>query len=222
MRTTRSAALALAFLVAALPLLAQDDPKAKKAELRECEWYPLALGTKWTYEGNGMTIRVRVAEHEVIQGLLCARLETEAGQGASSEHIAVKEDGVYRVAYNGVRIKPPLCILKLPAKKGESWKVKSKQLSFVTKGTFTSDEEDDVDVGAGTFKTVKVTADMNAAGQDMTAVTWFASGEGIVKEEFSVGGQQSFSMELKSFKKGDGKAPADDDADDDEKKQEKR
>jgi hypothetical protein len=250
MRLIRFAALSLFVFGLALPLAAQDDddekpapkkdekkdddkkdektdkklPEVTKEQLAGCEYFPLAVGTTWTFDLNGQKVTITVAEHEKKAGILCARLETTTAQGASgSEHMTVMEDGVYRVAYNGVKIDPPIRILKLPPKKGDEWKVKCKQGEISIKGKYSLDEEDDVDVPAGTFKTIKATGEVTAAGQEIESVCWYAKGKGMVKQEVKLAGQ-TLTFELKKFKKGTGKAAGDEDEkkDKDDKKDEKK
>src|SRR5581483_6929122 len=86
----------------------KDDAKKDDEKLLESEYYPLAVGTEWTYDMHGGKVKVVVVEHEKFKGTLCARIEsTPSGGETSSEHITIKEDGVYRCAYNGVKIDPP-------------------------------------------------------------------------------------------------------------------
>ena len=39
------------------------------------------------------------------------------------EHVAIKEDGVYRCGFGGKKADPPLLFLKLPAEKDQTWNV---------------------------------------------------------------------------------------------------
>lgn len=39
------------------------------------------------------------------------------------EHIGVTADGVFRYTANGKVYDPPLCLLKLPVRKGETWRI---------------------------------------------------------------------------------------------------
>jgi hypothetical protein len=223
MRLVRFAAFALVF-AATLPLSADEE------KIPENEYYPLAVGTTWTYEaGGGQTVKVKVAEHEKIRGTLCARFETSFPGNTVSEHITIKEDGVYRHSYAGVKIDPPVRFMKLPIKKGDTWKVESKQGEQELKGKFTVDEESDVDVPAGTFdKTVKIsgkfTVKVEGANQEFETTCWYAKGRGLIKQEFNSGGQ-IYTIELKKFTKGSGKADEekkDDEKKDDDKKDEKK
>jgi hypothetical protein len=189
-----------------------EDKPRKATKLADCEYYPLAVGTTWVYEVNGQLAKMRVVEHEEVRGVLCARLENEVnGTTVATEHLSVKEDGVYRHSYNGTKIDPPLLFMKLPFKKGATWKVKSKQSALTISGTLTWDEEDDVDVPLGTFKTVVVKGEFETAGQTFTSTSWFVKGKGLIKQTMDLGGGNAVNLELKKFKLGEGKVVEDED-----------
>jgi hypothetical protein len=222
MKVFRAAALVLLIGSGAVYPLRADD---EKIELKASEWYPLAVGTTWRYKVGDQKLKITVAAHEKVGDVPCARLETTnaAGAIAGTEHVTIKEDGVYRLTYNGTKITPPLCFLKLPPKKGTQWKVKSKEGEAVTKGTFTLDEEDDVEVPAGTYKTIVSKGDMTAGDKALTVTFYFASGIGMVKQEIAAGGQV-LAVELAKFEaagsapKPPGDAKKGDDKKDGEKK----
>src|SRR5206468_2595284 len=116
------------------------------------EYFPLKVGTTWTYETNGQEIEMTVAKHEKFGDVTCARLETKLnGKVLASEHVTVQKDGVYRHAIQGQAIKPPIRILKLPCKAGDTWKVESKAGNEALKVEFTL-EQGEVKVPAGKYK----------------------------------------------------------------------
>jgi hypothetical protein len=201
MRTFRVAALALLVAAAAAYPLRADD----KVVLKDCEWYPLAVGTTWTYKVGEQERKITVSAHEMVGDIPCARLDSSGADGKGTEDVTVKDDGVYRVSSNGVKLVPPLCLLKLPAKTGTRWKVKYKEGALSVKGTFTIDDEDDVEVPAGTYKTTVIArGDMIAGENALTIAYYFASGVGMVKQEVIHGGKV-VSIDLAKFKKADDK-----------------
>jgi hypothetical protein len=97
---------------------------------------------------------------------------------------------------------PPILILKLPPKKGESFSVDSKAGGKNYKGVFKIAEED-VTVPAGTYKgAVRVTSqDLEADGLRPTITTWYAEKVGMVKQVIAEGGQ-TITIELEKFTPG--------------------
>ena|GEM_PF-494963 len=196
-----------------------DDSSPKITEIKDSEYYPLKLGTKWTYLVNGQKVTVAVAEYEKVGGTVCARLETSVnGTVSATEHVGIKDDGVCRSRYNGSKIDPPLCFLKLPPKDGTKWKVKSKQGTATIKGDFEEGEEK-VEVAAGEYKTFTSKSECEVvAGETtitMTITYYFAKGVGMVKQEVESNGATT-TLELKKF------TPGKDAKKDDEKKDEKK
>src|SRR5262245_57375242 len=105
-------ALTMALVAGPVGLWAQE-------KIAESPYYPLKVGTAWHYRAGDKKTIVRVVKHEKVGDTLCALLETERdGTVGAREHIGVKEDGIYRFTGDGVRAEPPVCVLKLPPKKG--------------------------------------------------------------------------------------------------------
>src|SRR5262245_55780639 len=112
-------ALALLFTPAAT-LLSQD-------KVKESEYYPLKVGTTWGGRAAGAAATVRAAKQEKVGDVLCSLLETEAGgKVVATEHVAVGDDGLYRYTMLGQKVDPAVRFLKLPPKKGDTWRVASK------------------------------------------------------------------------------------------------
>src|SRR5438067_555865 len=91
-------ALSLMFAIAR----AADD------KLAESPYYPLKVGNTWHYKAGEAKIVFKVAKYEEFEKQLCARLETSVGDKVVAvEHVAVKDDGVYRHAYSNTKVDPP-------------------------------------------------------------------------------------------------------------------
>ena len=114
----------------------------------------------------------------------------------------MNEKGIFRHRYNGVEITPPICLLKFPIKKNDSWKTESVTGKEKVKMACKSDEEE-IEVPAGKFKTVKVVLDAEVvdAGIIVSTTYWFASRTGIVKQHVNINGMQ-FSILLEKFEEG--------------------
>ena len=180
----------------AAPVGAQDEPMSS-------DFYPLRKGTTWTYKvSDTMTLVTQVTVHEKVGKDVCAKLETKLnGETVATEHIAVRENGIFRVKVGDKEVNPPLCFLKLPFKKEENkWEVKSTIGNETVSGTFESAEKK-VD-----FKDMKEINGLEVKGKDLTAngqkinLTYlFAEKFGIVKQTANLGGA-NVTLDLTEFK----------------------
>lgn len=183
----------LALLLTAFPAWGQEKWK-------DSPYYPLAVGTRYTYRSGDRTVINEVVKHEKIGDVLCALVESRLegptlgaevkGKVVASEHVAVADDGLYRHAFGGQKIEPPLCFLKLPPKAGESWTVKVAIGGMTAEGKYETAEEE-VEVPAGTFKTlVARTRDFKAAEVTLSTDLHFVRDVGLVKQTLVVNGQE--------------------------------
>jgi len=192
-------------LVAATVLPAQDTTK-----LAETPYYPLQVGTTWHYKSGDAAFTIRVARHEKVGDVLCARLEVNRdGKVVAWQHLRVTADGVYShdltEQSSGKAVtqtpKPPMLLLKLPAKKGDTWKVDSKADGKTFRGTFKIDEQK-VKVAAGDYETVRVTSeDVEVNALKPTITTYYAKGVGMVKQTIRIG-EVKTEIELEKFEAG--------------------
>ena len=153
------------------------------------EYYPLKVGTQWTYEIGTVQVTMRVAKHEKVGDVMCGVVESSVdGKVVATEHISAGENGVFRHTFNGQKASEPLCILKLPAKKDQTWAFNAKIANETVKGTFKSGEEE-ITVPAGKYKTVTAfTTECEINGNKAEFKYWFAPGVGVVKQTMSIGG----------------------------------
>jgi len=165
-------------------------------------YFPLKVGTTWEYLSGGKTIVLKVAAHEQIDGQTCARLETDSG-GRVTEHLTVKEDGIYRVRANGQDLKPPVLVLKLPPAKGDSWSVDSAVQNFALKGKLIMGEEK-LTVGQAEYATFSVkSSEMTMGGQGVSMESWYAKDIGMVKQHFRLpAADYDVVLELTKFSAG--------------------
>lgn len=104
---------------------------------------------------------------------------------------------------------PPQTILKFPLEKGKSWKWEG-TVNKVFKGSviYTVDGMEEVDVPAGKFKAVKITAKAEFSGPDgktqkSGASQWFVKGIGPVKTEAVIlmnDKEEKIVSEMKAYK----------------------
>jgi hypothetical protein len=193
---------------------------AAEDKLTETPFYPLPVGTTWHYKAGEGQFTIRVAKHEKVGDTLCARLEvTRDGKVIGVQHLAVTADGVYchDLTYRAPKgdsatgkdgehdvtqtPKPPILMLKLPPKKGDSWKVDSKGDGKSFRGAFQIDEKE-VKMQDRTYKTVCVTSqDLEVNGLKPTITTYYANGTGMVKQVIQEGNVTT-TIELEKFEAG--------------------
>ncbi len=173
-------------------------------KMTETPYFPLQVGNTWHYKTGDIKFTQKVIKIDTIDGVPCARLETLQADGRTiaTEHLSVKDDGVYRVTLEGKRAEPPVLFLKLPPMKGVTWTIESKVGGKTVKCTFKSDEEE-VKVPAGTYQAITVsTPDLEVNGQKAACTFYFAKDVGMVKQVIEVTGQKKVEIELEKFEPG--------------------
>ena len=195
---TRFAALWI--LMLAVPLCAAP------AERDTPDYYPLKAGTTWEYkvitaQGTG-TVTNTIAKIEKIDGKPLARLECEArGQVVASEHLTSTDKGIFRHRFNGIDFSPPVCLVKLPVKEGETWETEVKAGKATNKIACKVMGNEEVTVGSGKYKALKTSVEVEENGQKVLSTYWFAANVGIVKQVIEIG-PTKYTMELEKFKMG--------------------
>jgi hypothetical protein len=186
-------------------------PEAAAAEaskaLDECAQYPLNVGREWSFWAGPLELIERVARHEKVGDELCARIETEFnGKIVSFEHVAVRADGIYRVAVAGRPIEPPLRFLKLPVQAGDTWKIDSSIAGEPIKGDFKTSEAK-LKIGDDEFSTVVVAGrNFKAANATLSFTYYFAPGIGKVRQVIVVNDMET-TLEMKAIPVQDEPAP---------------
>lgn len=167
------------------------------------DYYPLKVGTKWHYQiqvGKQTIPAVSIArEEETINQVKLVRLECEIdGKLAATEHLASTPEGIFRHRYNGLKCEPPLHILRLPVKKGETWR--SDLVVGPERGSFSAvTDMAKVEVPAGQYDAVTVRTMVKMPnGSIIITKYWFAAGVGIVKQEV-IDGSTKVVINLEKF-----------------------
>lgn len=203
----------------AVPLLAlQVGELAAQDKIKETPYYPLKVGTTWHYRAGDSKFVVHVVRHEKVGGTRCALLETiRDGEVVGSEHLAVADNGVYRHDLTSPlgqldprshakrerekktqTLKPPMLILKLPPKNGDSWRVDCKSDGTTCRGSFQVSEQE-ITVPAGTYKTFRVDSqDLEVNSLKPHLTMFFAAGVGMVKQIIEMG-EAKIAIELEKF-----------------------
>ena len=148
-------------------VLATAHPGASQVALDKNtlhDYYPLKVGTKWTYDidtgtdQNKLQAMNQIAKIETIDGKSLARLETIVnGTVVASEHLSSTPEGIFRHRVNGVEVVPPVCILKYPFKERESWEAAPTIGPQHLKMSFRSILGGELTSSTGKYQTVSVT-----------------------------------------------------------------
>jgi hypothetical protein len=186
-------------------LLGLSRAPAADDKIKESSYYPLKVGTKWTYKAGGSMFVIQVAKHEKIGDVVCGVLETaKDGNVIATEHVGVTGDGIYRYSVAGQKPDNPFRILKLPPKKGDSWKVEAKVGGQVFNGSFKLDEAE-ITVPAGKYKTFAAASDgfqLDDGNGNQIKISfkfWFAEKVGLVKQTIQVADKPELVIELEKF-----------------------
>jgi hypothetical protein len=212
-----AAALSLVFLMSDLqgqdkgkskePEKGQDKAAEKKAEAAapasDANYFPIKVGTSWEYASGSKRVTVKVAAHEKVADVMCARLETSTDVGVLTEHVAVKSDGVYKLRANGQTIEPPLLMLKLPLKKGDTWSVRSEVQGYVISGKYTVSEEK-ISIEKIDYTTLCVkSSELVLAGRATVLEDFYAPEIGLVRKSLKIpDGQVDLVLELVKYTPG--------------------
>ncbi|QEL17593.1 hypothetical protein [Limnoglobus roseus] len=201
---------ALVTLVVLTPL-AVAAPPPKAADEKAGLYYPTTVGTKWVLEtkAGDATTESTVTVTGVVEKDGVFRVTTEtvrataaaAGPRATAVTHEVSAAGLATVARAGAELKIPQPLLKLPAKKGDTWGVGNGPAAGGM--TYTVGEPVEVEVPAGKFKAIPVerTESGAAGGTPFTSTLWYAPGVGLVKSVVKLRDQERTTV-LKSFTLG--------------------
>jgi hypothetical protein len=181
--------------------LAAPAPKGKPAAY----YHPTKEGDTQVYEsrsGDSVSEYTTVVKKvEAADGRLKVTIEREmaAGKGLPTT-LEVSAAGVYRPAA-GKDGGDPVPVLKLPAKVGDSWSPPLSGKSNVVMTYTVAAVDEEVEVPAGKFKTIRVQAAANLGGKEAKMTYWYAPGVGLVKSSTDTGGPERIVV-LKAFKPG--------------------
>jgi hypothetical protein len=170
------------------------------------DYYPLKVGTKWHYQATGpigmnKVFVTKVVKIEKIDGQPLVYVEAyRGGTVVANEHMSQTARGVFRHRVNGLRCSPPVCLLKFPLKKGDSWETKTKVGENTVTFTCRAGNEE-VKVPAGKYKAITVRLECKIGDNKIVTTYWFAPGVGMVKQIATVGTME-ITLELEKFEAG--------------------
>jgi hypothetical protein len=185
----------LALLIAAPIIVAQPPKDGEKALL----YFPVKEGTKLVMErsttggvaaGQVTEVVDVVKKVEAKDGKFRVTFERESkGKGMQTVY-EVSDKGVAKMTAKRKDLAEPAFVLKLPAKKGDTWTAAGV--------SYTTGEVEEVEVPAGKYKAVPVTSEFDFGDQKVKTTTWFAPEVGIVKTLSVTNGIESKQV-LKTF-----------------------
>jgi hypothetical protein len=171
------------------------------------DYYPLKVETKWHYRvSSGVQEPVevvnRIAKIEKIDDQSLARLEcSRDGNVTATEHLASTSKGVFRHRTNGIESSPPICLLRYPVKKDDSWNIETTVGEEKGKITCTVlDDKAEIEVPAGKYTAVCVKVEIKTKDKELSTTYWFAAGVGMVKQTLELG-ITSVKLELEKVEK---------------------
>ena len=189
------------------------------------EYYPLAIGTKWTYRMTDLKtptsksdpkryVQIEVErtemyldkksdkDNKVVENKYTGYLlKSTSGDKVTRDHVVVMPDGVYRVYAADTPITPPLPFFKLGLEKGKnSWPADSTSGNTNLKGTFTISNAGVV-VPLSDYKAILVSYRSDKMGDDRIEIDyWFVKDVGMVKQRIRTKSHEVM-LELERFDK---------------------
>ena len=194
---------AIGFLLVLTIGFASAAQQAETDKEKTPDYYPLKPGTRWVYqvEANGKKVQLtnQISKLETIDGKSLALVESSVnGSITATEHLTTTDKGIFRNRTNGVEISPPICLLKYPVTKGETWESEATLGNQQMKVKSKSVDIAEVTVPAGKYKAVRVDVEISVAGLNASFSYWFAPDVGVVKQTTDLGGSK-ISAELEKY-----------------------
>ncbi len=168
---------------------------------KDSPYYPLKVGSQWTYQAGEKKVLLRVARvGEKVGDTACAVLEQRRDGLTISEHVAVKEDGLYRLKAMTLVMDPPMCFLKVPPKGEKTWKFDGKIGPIPMKASFTQTQAE-VAVPAGKYMALMVTGEIHQEKNKLEITSYYAKGVGLVKQVQKFAGKELI-LQLEKYEEG--------------------
>ncbi len=191
----------------------------------QSEFYPLKIGTRWTYrvhdkkaqQPKGAPIRsvdVAVEREELFSEKRLDKdgkmnlvsyvgylLKSTSGNKSTLDHVVVTRQGLLKVHTAGTPLTPPLLFLKLDLEKGQkSWDWISTSGNTTIKGTYTLSTESIRVAGYAEPKNAVLVAyrDHQPKEKQVEIDYWFVQGIGMVKQRVRERNHE-IELELEKF-----------------------
>jgi hypothetical protein len=166
-------------------------------------YYPIKVGDKLVYEFT------REGEASIERTITITASEEKEGEWiVTTEHfpaevsngkLRISKKGVFQIEMTGTVLEPPVPVLQLPAKVGDTWEVIG--IKSIPTHTNKVMGEEEVNVPAGKYKAIRIDTTIPLDPKPITFSYWHAPGVGVVKFA-STSGQKEYTQVLKSFTPG--------------------
>jgi hypothetical protein len=172
--TIAPALILLAALAPAAPVPPDRKPVPYMATTR---------GTVWTYaDGKSEYTDVVTGVEKKADGAVVVTIARKGKDRAVPVSVVeVSARGLYRVSNGTAAVDPPRCLLKLPAKPGDTWEHAPRPPGRGQPGVYTLKGEEEVEVPAGKYKALRVDAVLEWPDGPRPTTYWYAPGVGRVK-----------------------------------------
>lgn len=175
---------------------------------RDQDCFPIANGYKWTYKQGDQERSVRVRGTEKVGSVEAFALVDEWKEGSQVTHFVVDEEGVKVVRIKNATLdedlsENPFLRLKFGAKKGDTWLWKGTINRQEQTTTYAHEGVEEIEVPAGTFTGMKITAKAKTSTGEFGVTRWYAPDIGLVKEVHQAAGGEMI-VELVKFEKPEG------------------
>jgi hypothetical protein len=165
---------------------------------------PLEVGMKWTYDTKGKTdslVMVAERKKEVGKKTGIEMIAKVNGVASMSEVMLVEKDKLFRIAFQGLEVDPPLELFQFSGKQGDEWSREFTVMGTKVKTDFSLKIED-VEVPLGKYKSARVVkANADDGTHKVVSTVWYVSGVGMVKQIVSLDGNEIVDLELTKFEK---------------------
>ncbi|MDR7418366.1 MAG: hypothetical protein QN178_05610 [Armatimonadota bacterium] len=182
--------IALSRVLAALALVALAAPAAGAPAP---SLFPLVVGAQWVrVSDDGVEATSRVVGPKTVGTRQCMVVERKAVERgrervtrtcylATASEVLILE---FTNPRGDVRVSnPPRPILKLPPRAGQTWSWSPADSAFELKITEKWIGEETIKVKAGTFRAWKLQTQTTGEDAEITTLTWYAPGVGVVRVE---------------------------------------
>lgn len=161
-------------------------------------YFPTTVGSKWVYDYNGKeeTEEITAVEKKDTSFVVTVK-GTNYLKGTINKQFVVSTENLVQTKSNIGTGQPPMILLKLPGKAGQTWETYLGGHPGMGKNTVKACGAEIIEVPTGKFEAIRVETKFFSPGGWTEARYWYAPGVGLVKETYG-----DNVRKLKSFTPG--------------------